>query len=140
MARTINRVELLGRVGTDPEMRYSQSGTAVTQLRLATDRRRQNGDTEADWHSVVCWGKQAEAVAQYVKKGNRLYVAGSIAQNTYETDDGQRRHRTEIHAQEVVFLDSNGNGRTDHEAAENGDEGAAKAAASPEPAAAVTPF
>ena len=110
MSRTINRVELLGRVGTDPEMRYSQSGMAVTTLRLATDRRRQNGETEADWHSVVCWGKQAEAVAQYVNKGNRLFVAGSLAQNTFETDDGQRRHRTEVHAQEVVFLDSNGNG------------------------------
>ena len=52
MARTINRVELLGRVGTEPEMRYTQSGTAVTKLRLATDRRRQNGDTETDWHNV----------------------------------------------------------------------------------------
>ena len=110
MSRTINRVELLGRVGTDPEMRYSQSGTAVTTLRLATDRRRQNGETEADWHSVVCWGKQAEAVAEYVKKGNRLFVAGSLAQNTFEREDGQRVHRTEVHAQEVVFLDSNGNG------------------------------
>ena len=110
MSRTINRVELLGRVGTDPEMRYSQGGTAVTTMRLATDCRRQNGDTEADWHSVVCWGKQAEAVAEYVQKGNRVFVAGSIAQNSYETEDGQRRHRTEVHAQEVVFLDSNGSG------------------------------
>ena len=110
MSRTINRVELLGRVGADPEMRYSQSGTAITQFRVATDRRRQNGETEADWHSVVCWGKQAEAVAEYVRKGNRVYVAGSLAQNTFETEEGQRIHRTEIHAQEVVFLDSNGNG------------------------------
>ena len=110
MSRTINRVELLGRVGADPETRYSQTGTAVTTLRLATDRRRQNGDTEADWHSIVCWGKQAEAVAQYVKKGNRLFVAGSLAQNTFEREDGQRVYRTEVHAQEVVFLDSNGNG------------------------------
>ncbi len=117
MSRTVNRVELLGRVGADPEMRYSQGGTAVTTMRLATDRRRQNGDTEADWHSVVCWGKQAEAVAQYVKKGNRLFLAGSLAQNTYVTDDGQRRRRTEVHAQEVVFLDSNGsgNGRTEEQ-------------------------
>ena len=52
MARTINRVEILGRVGVEPEMRYTQSGTAVTQLRVATDRRRQNGDSETDWHSV----------------------------------------------------------------------------------------
>ena len=110
MARTINRVELLGRVGADPEMRQSQGGTPVTQFRMATDRRRQNGETEADWHSVVCWGRQAEAVAEYVRKGNRLYVSGSRAQNTIETEEGQRIHRTEVHAREVVFLDSNGNG------------------------------
>ena len=112
MSRTINRIELLGRVGTEPELKYSQNGTAICQLRLATDRRRQNGETDADWHSVVCWGKQAEAVAEYVKKGNRIFVAGSLAQNSYETQDGQRRQRSEVHAQEVIFLDSNGNGRS----------------------------
>ena len=112
MSRTVNRVELLGRVGADPEMRQSQSGTPITQFRMATDRRRQNGETEADWHSVVCWGRQAEAVAEYVRKGNRLYVSGSLAQNTFETEEGQRIHRTEVHAREVVFLDSNGNGNS----------------------------
>ena len=111
MPKTINRVELLGRVGMDPEMRYSQGGTAITRVRLATDRHRQNGETETDWHDVTCWGKLAEAVNTYVGKGDRLYVTGRLAQNTYETEDGQKRHRTEIHAQEVVFLDSkNGNG------------------------------
>ena len=110
MPKTINRVELLGRVGMDPEMRYSQGGTAITRVRLATDRYRQNGETETDWHDITCWGKLAEAVNQYVAKGDRLYVSGRLAQNSYETDDGQKRHRTEIHAQEVVFLDSkNGN-------------------------------
>ena len=113
MPKTINRVELLGRVGIDPEMRYSQGGTAITRIRLATDRHRQNGETETDWHDVTCWGKLAEAVNTYVGKGDRLYVTGRLAQNTYETDDGQKRHRTEIHAQEIVFLDSkNGNGAT----------------------------
>ena len=111
MPKTINRVELLGRVGVDPEMRYTQGGTAITRVRLATDRHRQNGETETDWHDVTCWGKLAEAVNTYVGKGDRLYVTGRLAQNSYETDDGQKRHRTEIHAQEVVFLDSrNGNG------------------------------
>ena len=112
MSRTMNRVELLGRVGTEPDLKYSQNGTAVCQLRLATDRRRQNGETEADWHNVVCFGKLAEAVGEYVQKGNRLFVAGSLAQNSYQTDDGQHRHRTEVHAQEAIFLDSNGNGRS----------------------------
>ena len=110
MAKTINKVELLGRVGADPEMRYTGSGTAVTQLRLATDRVRKGGESETDWHSVVVWDKLAEAVANYVEKGQRLYVSGRLAQNSWTGDDGQRRYRTEIHAQEVVFLDSNRNG------------------------------
>ena len=119
MARTINKVELLGRVGTDPEMKYTPNGTAVTQLRLATDRRRQDGETEADWHSIVVWGKTAEAVNQYVGKGQRVYVAGRLVQNSWEGDDGQRRYRTEIHASEVVFLDSRNGGQDD------GDDGQA---------------
>ena len=104
MPRTINRVELLGRVGTDPEMKYTQGGTAVTNLRLATDRYRRDGEDTTDWHDVTCWAKLAEAVNEYVCKGDRLYVSGRLAQNSWEGEDGQRRHRTEIHAQEVVFL------------------------------------
>ena len=111
MARTINKVELLGRVGTDPEMQHTSNGTAITKLRLATERRRQDGEVEADWHSVVCWSKTAEAVNQYVGKGDRIYVAGRLVQNTWEGDDGQRRYRTEVHASEVVFLDSRNSGR-----------------------------
>ena len=114
MARTINRVELLGRVGTDPEMSYTPGGTAVTKLRLATDRYRKEGENGTDWHNVVAWGKTAEAVNEYVAKGDRIYVAGRLVQNSWEGDDGQRRHRTEVHASEVVFLDSrNGNGNGD---------------------------
>ena len=109
MARTINRVELLGRVGTDPEMSYTPGGTAVTKLRLATDRYRKEGDDETDWHNIVCWGNTAEAVNEYVGKGQRVYVAGRLVQNSWESEDGQRRHRTEVHTSEVVFLDS-GNG------------------------------
>ena len=110
MAKTINKVELLGRVGNDPEMRYTASGIAVTQLRLATDRGRKDGEDATDWHTVVVWDKLGEAVAKYVQKGQRLYVAGRLVQSSWEGDDGQRRHRTEIHAQDVVFLDSSRNG------------------------------
>ena len=119
MARTINKVELLGRVGTDPEMRYTPNGTAVTNLRLATDRYRRDGEDATDWHTVIVWGKTAEAVNNYVQKGQRVYVAGRLVQNSWEGDDGQRRHRTEVHTREVVFLDSNGNGNG---ASDYGDE------------------
>ena len=64
---------------------------------------------ETDWHSIIVWDKLAEAVANYVEKGQRLYVSGRLVQNTWEEEDGQHRHRTEIHAQEVVFLDSSRN-------------------------------
>jgi len=112
MSRTMNRVALLGRVGVEPDLKYSHNATAASQLRLATDRRRQNGETEADWHNVVAWGKQAEAVAEYVQKGNRVFVAGSLAQSSYEREDGERVYRTEVHAREVIFLDSNVDGRS----------------------------
>ena len=137
MARTINRIELLGRVGTDPEMHYAPSGTAVTKFRVATDRRRQNGETETDWHSVVCFSKQAEAVNTYVGKGDRIYLSGSLAHSSYETEDGQRRYRTEVHASEVVFLDSR-NGERNGE--ENGHVDAEEAAARHAVAAGVEPF
>ena len=120
MAKTINKVELLGRVGNDPEMRYTASGIAVTQLRLATDRGRKNGEDATDWHTVVVWDKLGEAVAEYVQKGQRLYVAGRLVQSSWEGDDGQRRYRTEVHAQDVVFLDSSRNGNGSGEYANTG--------------------
>ena len=112
MSRTINRVELLGRVGSDPELRKTHNGTTVVQLRVATDRRRrdESGENQTDWHTVVCWDKQAEAVAQYVHKGERVYVSGRLNQHSWETDSGERRSRTEMHASEVIFLGSS-NGR-----------------------------
>ena len=122
MARTINHVTLLGRVGADPELRSTKSGTAVVQLRLATDRySKSNETTETDWHSVVVWGKTAEAVARYVRKGDRIHVTGRLQQHGWQTDAGERHSRTEVHASEVIFLDSRSdrNGRDDRE--EGGD-------------------
>ena len=114
MARTINRVELLGRVGKEPEMRYTSGGTAVTNLSLATDRQRKDGESTTDWHRVVCWAKLAETINQYVAKGDRLYVTGRLVYDSYEGEDGQRRYYTEVHARDVVFLDSR-NGQRDTE-------------------------
>ena len=114
MPRTINRVELLGRVGSEPEMRYTSNGTAVTNLSLATDRPRKDGESTTDWHRVVCWAKLAETINQYVAKGDRLYVTGRLVYDSYEGEDGQRRYYTEVHARDVVFLDSR-NGQRDTE-------------------------
>ena len=120
MARSINHVTLLGRVGADPELRSTKSGTAVVQLRLATDRySKSNETTETDWHSVVVWGKTAEAVARYVAKGDRVHVTGRLQQHSWQTDPGERRSRTEVHASEVIFLDS----RNDRSSRDDREEG-----------------
>ena len=143
MAKTINRVELLGRVGKDPEMRYTSSGIAVTNLSLATDRQRKDGETTAEWHKVVCWAKLAEVTNEYVGKGDRLYVSGRLVHDSYESPstgsgqatDGQRRYYTEVHAQDVVFLDSR-NGQRDAEA----EDAAAQPPAAREAEAKASPF
>ena len=132
MSRTINRIELLGRVGTDPELRQTRNATApgsgpgqaVCRLRLATDRRNAGGESQTDWHNLVVWGKTAEAVAEYVQKGDRIYASGRLGYDSWEDQDGQRRQTTEVHANEAVFLDNrnslpptraggSGNGRRD---------------------------
>jgi len=105
MGHTINQVSLLGRVGQAPELRQTQSGTAVLQLRLATDRRQRTGEAASDWHTVICWGETAEAVARYVRAGQRVYVSGRLQTRSWQSEDGQRRSRTEIQAREVIFLD-----------------------------------
>ena len=121
MARTINQVTLLGRVGADPELRSTKNGTAVVQLRLATDRysKSADGQSETDWHTVVVWGKTAEAVARYVAKGDRVHVTGRLQQRSWQTDSGERRSKVEVHASEVIFLDSRNDRRDDHQ--EGGD-------------------
>ena len=101
MTETIDRIELIGRVGADPEIRYIHGGVAVAQLPLEADRRPQDEDT--DWHTIVCWDQLAEAVREYVRKGDRLYVAGSLARRVTEGLGGQCRYATEVHATEVVF-------------------------------------
>ena len=111
MSRTVNKIELLGRLGADPEVRSTNGGTSVANLRLATERRVKDGEPETDWHTVVCWAGQADAVGRYLGKGDRVYVAGRLGYSTWEGSDGQIRHKAEVHASEVVFLDSrNGNG------------------------------
>ena len=78
MSRTINRVELLGRVGAEPELRRPRTGPRSSSSAGHRPPQRE-GETQTDWHTVVCWAKQAEAVAEYVQKGERVYVAGRLS-------------------------------------------------------------
>lgn len=114
MARTLNKVMLLGRLGKDPEMKYVPSGTAITTVSLATNHRRKNGDTweeETEWHALVAFDKLAETLNEYGRKGSLIYVEGRLQTRSWE-QDGQKRYKTEIVINELILLDSKDEGRT----------------------------
>ena len=106
---SLNRIMLIGNVGTDPEMRFTPSGNPVTSFRVATSRvyttsegeRRQ----ETEWFTVVAWKKQAESCNQFLTKGQRVYVEGSLRTRSWEGRDGQKRVTVEVIANRVLFLD-----------------------------------
>jgi single-strand DNA-binding protein len=114
MARGINKVILIGNLGRDPETRYSQGGSPVTNFSVATSenwRDRQTGEQQerTEWHNVVCFNRLAEIAGEYLKKGSRVYVEGSLRTSSWE-QDGQKRYRTEIMARDLQMLDSRGGG------------------------------
>lgn len=104
----LNKVQLVGRLTKDPELKYLGNGTPVTNFTLAVNRtfKNKNGEREADFINIVVWRKQAENVAQYVEKGSQVAISGRIQSRSYENADGQRRCVTEVVAEEVHFLDS----------------------------------
>jgi single-strand DNA-binding protein len=123
MSFSLNRTELIGRLGQDPEMRYTPEGQAVTKFSLATDRPAKPGtQSEPDWHSVVCWQKLAEFAGQHLTKGRLVFVAGRLTYRSWEGKDGQKHRATEIVATELIPLDRKPNGELrvaageDHEA------------------------
>ncbi len=107
-SRTLNEVRLIGRLGQDPEMRYTPSGSAVTTLRLATNRYTKaadgSGQEETDWHTVVLWDKLAETSNTYLRKGAQVFVGGRIQTRSWEKD-GAKHYKTEIIAHEMILLD-----------------------------------
>ena len=105
MSGSVNKVILIGNLGADPELNHTKSGMAVTNISLATSSR-VNGEDKTEWHRVTVWDKAAEAVAEYMKKGSKLYVEGRLQTSTYEDDSGETRYKTEVVANQVTFLDS----------------------------------
>ncbi len=103
----LNRVILIGRLTADPELRYTQSGTAVANFRIAVDRpfTNQSGERETDFIPIVVWDKQAETCANYLNKGRLVAVDGRMQVRSYDAQDGSRRWVTEVVAQDVRFLD-----------------------------------
>lgn len=104
----INNVVLVGRLGNDPEMKYSTSGMAITHFRLAVDRGRKNdaGEDQTDWLNIVCFQKTAELTSQYLDKGSVVGIEGRIQSRSWEGDDGKRQYAVEIVANNVRFLES----------------------------------
>jgi single-strand DNA-binding protein len=107
MADGLNRVMLLGNVGADPELRITQGGQAVLNMRLATSESYLDKDKvrreRTDWHSVVIWGKRAEALAKLLHKGSRIFIEGSIRTSSYDDREGKKRYKTEIVASDILF-------------------------------------
>jgi len=127
---TVNKVILLGRLGQDPELRYTPSGAAVTTCSLATNEvwKDQDGNKKekTDWHRVVLWRKQAELAGEYLKKGSKVYMEGKLQTRSWDDKDGNKRYTTEIVVDRMEFLDSRGDGEN---------AGSAPAAAVSEPSA-----
>jgi len=109
----MNRVDLVGRLTRDPELRHTTSGRAVCQINLAINRTftNQNGEREADFINVVVWDKQAENVSKYVTKGRLVSVEGRLQSRSYDDKDGKKVYVTEVIANSVQFL-STGNSNT----------------------------
>lgn len=109
---SVNKVILIGNLGRDPELRYTQSGQAVTNFSLATTERfsTRDGDRQerTEWHRIVAFGRTAELCAQYLAKGRSIYLEGRLQTNEWEDKEGQKRRTTEIVAFTVQFLGGRG--------------------------------
>jgi single-strand DNA-binding protein len=107
--RGVNKVILVGNATRDAELRHTQTGKAVSSIRLATNRSIK-GEEETQFHSIVCWDRLAETTAEYVKKGDPLYVEGRLQYRRYQDEEGKERGSCEIVADDVQFLARRTNG------------------------------
>lgn len=106
---SLNKIMIIGNVGTDPEMRFTPTGNSVTSFRVATSRMYTASDgerkQETEWFTVVAWKKLAESCNQFLTKGQRVYVEGNVRTRNWEGRDGQKRTTVEVIANRVLFLD-----------------------------------
>ncbi len=110
MARSLNKVQLIGNLTRDPELRYTPNGTAVCSFGLATNRswKTDSGEKhdEAEFHNIVAWNKLAELCSQFLVKGRKVFVEGRLATRSWTAQDGTQRNRTEIVISDMILLDS----------------------------------
>ena len=122
MARGINKVILIGNLGNDPEVRYMPSGGAVTNISVATSetwKDKQTGQPQerTEWHRVVFFNRLAEIAGEYLRKGSKVYLEGSLRTNKWQDQSGADRYSTEIIARDMQMLDSRGSGQPEQRAA-----------------------
>jgi single-strand DNA-binding protein len=115
MAKSVNKVILVGNLGKDPEIKYTPSGTPVAKFSLATNERYKDKAGEwqdrTEWHNIVAWQRLAEIVGEYVKKGAKVYIEGRIQTSSWEDkQSGEKKYRTEIIANDLVLLGGRGEG------------------------------
>lgn len=142
MARGVNKVILIGNLGSDPEVRYTPSGSAVANVNLATSeswRDKTSGELQdrTEWHRIVFFNRLAEIVGEYLHKGSKIYVEGSLRTRKWQDKNGVERHTTEIIANEMHILDSRsgtGTHGVNHEPREESSEQAIKIHPQPAPA------
>ncbi|MES9832555.1 MAG: single-stranded DNA-binding protein [Candidatus Thiodiazotropha sp. LLP2] len=136
MARGINKVILIGNLGKDPETRYMPSGGAVTNVTLATseswkDKNSGEQQERTEWHRVVFFNRLGEIAGEYLKKGSKVYVEGSLRTRKWQGQDGQDRYTTEIVGSEMQMLDSRGGGSASFDAPQS--QGSSRPQSAPAP-------
>lgn len=141
---SVNMAILVGNLGKDPEVRFTQSGRAVANFSVATSEvwTGQDGGRQerTEWHNVVVWGKQAESCGQYLAKGRQVFVQGNIRTRSYEDKTGNTRYVTEIVAQRVQFLGGGGGARSSQEPQQDQGMGDAPSPIQPPPIDDDIPF
>lgn len=114
---SLNRVELIGHLGADPESRTTPAGVAVTTFRVATNHSYKTGEgeerTETEWTPIVTWRALGEACNAHLYKGSRVYVAGRLKTRSWQDEGGTTHYRTEVQADNVIFLDGRGQAQLD---------------------------
>jgi len=137
MARSVNKVILVGRLGKDPELKYTASGTPFCRFSMATDESWNDKGTgerqeRTEWHNIVVWDRLAEICNQYLTKGKLIYVEGSLQTREWDDQEGNKRRTTEVRARDMVMLsggagESAGGGQRRTAAADMGGSGASAA-------------
>jgi single-strand DNA-binding protein len=137
MAGGVNKAILIGNLGADPEVRFTQGGQAVANFRIATSEswKDKNGQPQerTEWHRIVVWGKLAELCGEYLKKGRQCYVEGRLQTREWTNKDNQKQYTTEVVAQQVTFLGGRGEGASSGPRPSGGAQGTSQSDYGPPP-------